>query len=200
MFPEVTRDDIFRLETERLWLRWPRASDAPAFVRLAGDPEIALKTATIPFPYEKRHADEAILGMREQNARGDGLDLVITLKRQQNEAIGMVGLRGARDRREASFGCWLGRPFWGQGLTGEAAGAFLDLVFGFTSLDRVISHVMSTNDTSLRLHEKLGFERVGSHSCAAPARGGEVPAELFELRRGATHTVFGARRPKLTSP
>ena len=28
MFPEITRDDIFRLETERLWLRWPRAADA----------------------------------------------------------------------------------------------------------------------------------------------------------------------------
>ena len=199
MFPEVTRDDIFRLETERLWLRWPRASDAGAFVRLAGDPEIALMTATIPHPYEKRHADDAILRMREQNARGDGLDLAITLKRQQNEAIGVVGLRGVNSRGEATFGCWLGRPFWGQGLMGEAAAAFLDLVFGFTSLERIVSHVLPANESSLRLHEKLGFERLGSRSCAAPARGGNVPAEFFELRRGATHTVFGARRPKLKS-
>jgi RimJ/RimL family protein N-acetyltransferase len=199
MFPEVTRDDIFRLETERLWLRWPRASDAAAFVRLAGDPEVALMTATIPHPYEKRQAEEAILRMREQNARGDGLDLAITLKRQPNEAIGMVGLRGADPRGEATFGFWLGRPFWGQGFTGEAAAAFLDLVFGFTSLDRIVSYVMPTNATSLRLHEKLGFQRLGRGSCAAPARGGHVPAEYFELRRGATRTIFGVRRPKLTS-
>jgi RimJ/RimL family protein N-acetyltransferase len=199
MFPEVTRDDIFRLETERLWLRWPRAADASAFVRLAGDPEIALKTATIPYPYEKRHADEAILRMREQNARGEGLDLAITLKRQPNEAIGVVGLRGVIEPREPAFGFWLGRPFWGQGLTGEAASAFLDLVFGFTSLERIVSHVMPTNSLSLRLHEKLGFQRVGMSSCSAPARGGEVMAEFLELRRGAAHSVFGARRPKLTS-
>jgi RimJ/RimL family protein N-acetyltransferase len=199
MFPEVTRDDVFRLETERLWLRWPRAPDAAAFVRLAGDPEIALKTATIPHPYEKRHADEAILRMREHNALGDGLDLAITLKRQQNEVVGMVGLRGGADRGEAVFGCWLGRPYWGQGYMGEAAAAFLDLVFGFTSLQRVVSHVLSGNETSLRLHEKLGFESRGECSCQAPARGGEAPAEFFELRRGASHTVFGARRPKLTS-
>jgi hypothetical protein len=38
MFPDLTADDIFRIETERLWLRWPRASDALAitsFVSLA---------------------------------------------------------------------------------------------------------------------------------------------------------------------
>jgi RimJ/RimL family protein N-acetyltransferase len=199
MFPEVTRDDIFRLETERLWLRWPRACDAGAFVRLAGDPEIALKTATIPYPYERRHADEAILRMREQNSRGDGLDLALALKRQPNETIGVVGLRGAKGPDEPTFGFWLGRPFWGQGLMGEAASAFLDLVFGFTRLERVVSHVLPSNATSLRLHEKLGFRRLGSSSCSAPARGGEVTADFFELRRGASRPVFGARRSTLTS-
>ena len=28
MFPDIARDDVFRLETQRLWLRWPRVSDA----------------------------------------------------------------------------------------------------------------------------------------------------------------------------
>ena len=35
MFPELTRDDVFRLETRRLWLRWPRMADANAILRLA---------------------------------------------------------------------------------------------------------------------------------------------------------------------
>ena len=29
MFPDYFRDDVFRLETQRLWLRWPTAADAP---------------------------------------------------------------------------------------------------------------------------------------------------------------------------
>ena len=33
MFPEITHDDVFRLETERLWLRWPRLSDAEGILR-----------------------------------------------------------------------------------------------------------------------------------------------------------------------
>jgi RimJ/RimL family protein N-acetyltransferase len=198
MFPEVTRDDIFRLETERLWLRWPRAADAAAFVRLAGDPEVALKTASIPHPYEPRHADAAILRMREQNARGDGLDLAITLKRQQSEAIGMMGVRGL-DRGEAMIGFWLGRPFWGRGFATEAASSFLHLIFGVTSLARIVSYALPSNAASLRVHEKLGFQHIGNRACPAPARGGDVPAEFFELKRGAGHSLFGARRPKFTA-
>lgn len=198
MFPEVTRDDIFRLETERLWLRWPRASDAAAFVRLAGDPEVALKTASIPYPYEPHHADAAILRMREQNARGASLDLALTLKRQQNDVIGLIGLQPI-SRGEAMLGFWLGRPFWGRGLITEAAASFLDLVFGITGLARIVSYALPSNAASLRVQEKLGFERIGTRPCAAPARGGEVQAEFCELKRGAAHSIFGARRPKFTA-
>jgi hypothetical protein len=41
MFPDLTRDDVFRIETARLWLRWPGTVDASSFVRLASDPNIA---------------------------------------------------------------------------------------------------------------------------------------------------------------
>lgn len=199
MFPEIARDDIFRLETERLWLRWPRAADAPAFCRLAGDPEVALNTARIPHPYEPRHAEDFILSARTENANGNGLCLALTQKRQPNEAIGVLGLHGAAPRGAAMLGFWLGRPFWGQGLMSEAVAAFIDLVFGMTSLERIVSSVPLANKASLRLHEKLGFTRTGRGLCPAPARGGEVEAELLELRRGAIPTTFGMRRPKLKS-
>ena len=41
MFPELTRDDVFRLETRRLWLRWPRIADSTAILRLAGEKAVA---------------------------------------------------------------------------------------------------------------------------------------------------------------
>ncbi len=37
MFPELARDDVYRLETWRLWLRGPRAADAPRLSELAGE-------------------------------------------------------------------------------------------------------------------------------------------------------------------
>src|SRR5919112_4375433 len=51
MFPDLTRDDVFRLETRRLWLRWPRHADGQAIVRLAGEKAVAEMTALIPHPY-----------------------------------------------------------------------------------------------------------------------------------------------------
>lgn len=199
MFPEITRDDIFRLETERLWLRWPRASDAPVFARLAGDPEVALKTARIPQPYTPRDAEEFIMLSRAENDLGDGLTLVLAPKRQPDEPIGVIGAHGAARRGVATFGFWLGKAYWRQGLMSEAATAFLDLIFGVTSLDRVESAVMLENPASRRLHEKLGFVSGGPCMCPAPARGGDVPGERFCLSRGGAHTVYGARRPKFTT-
>lgn len=199
MFPEIARDDIFRLETERLWLRWPRATDTPSLCRLAGDPEVALKTARIPHPYENHHAEAFILKARAENTTGHGLCLAITQKRQPDGAIGVLGLHGAAPRGAAMLGFWLGRPFWGQGLMSEAVAAFIDLAFGITSIERIVSAVMPTNKASLRVHEKLGFTHAGQGVCKAPARGGDIQAELLELRRGAVPTTFGTRRPKLKS-
>ncbi|MFZ0559474.1 MAG: N-acetyltransferase, partial [Methylovirgula sp.] len=51
MFPDLTRDDVFRLETTRLWLRWPRASDAAAVAAFAALPQVAQMTGNIPHPY-----------------------------------------------------------------------------------------------------------------------------------------------------
>ena len=70
MFPDLARDDVFRLETPRLWLRWPRAADAPAFVGLAGDDEVADMTARIPHPYRPQDAPEDFVSARAGNAQG----------------------------------------------------------------------------------------------------------------------------------
>jgi len=82
---------------------------------------------------------------------------------------------------------------------GEAAGAFVDLLFSVTSVQAIESAALTTNAASLRLLEKLGFVSCGVGDYDAPARGGVVSVERMRLSRGATHTCFGARRAKLTS-
>ena len=51
MFPDLTTDDIFRIETKRLWLRWPRASDVASITSFASLAHVARMTALIPHPY-----------------------------------------------------------------------------------------------------------------------------------------------------
>ena len=78
MFPELTRDDVFRLETRRLWLRWPRMADANAILRLAGEKAVAEMTASIPHPYPSQAVEPFVFGARKGNALGEHLVLAIT--------------------------------------------------------------------------------------------------------------------------
>lgn len=199
MFPEITRDDIFRLETERLWLRWPHAGDVEAILRYAGDPEVALKTAVIPHPYTRGDAESFVSRARAENADGESLYLALAPKRQPSEMLGMISLHGAENRGVGTLGFVLARDAWNQGLMTEAAMGFVDLVFTITSLREIASSALPSNLASLRVMEKLGFEKLGPANVHWPARGGEVTVERTRLRRGAAHTMFGARRPKFAS-
>ena len=198
MFPEITHDDVFRLETERLWLRWPRIADATSFVVLLNDPETTRHT-TLPSPYRTQDAGDFIRFARESNAAGDSLYLALALKRDPNTPIGMISAEGSQSRGTSRLGFWLGRPHWGQGLMSEAAGAFVDLVFKITSLERLISAAAPENIASLRLQERLGFTQTGRAELDAPTSGKTLQVITTELKRGAAHTSFGARRPKLSS-
>lgn len=198
MFPEITHDDVFRLETERLWLRWPRIADAAAFVVLLSDPEVTRHT-TLPRPYRSQDAEDFIRFARAANAAGDSLYLVLAPKRDPNAPIGVISAEGAQSRGTSRLGFWLGRPHWGQGLMSEAASAFVDLVFKITSLERLISAATPDNIASLRLQERLGFIQTGHAEIDSPATGGSLEVIATELKRGAAHTTFGARRPKLSS-
>ena len=75
MFPDLTRDDVFRIETRRLWLRWPRARDAQAIVRLAGERAVAEMTARIPHPLPRTEVEAFLLDARARNSAGAGLTL-----------------------------------------------------------------------------------------------------------------------------
>ncbi len=182
MFPEIARDDIFHLETERLWLRWPRASDAADLASRAGDPD----GAAVYFPYDLNDAERFVREARMENAAGSGLHLALTLKRQRHEPIGVVFAREDGARRSLSSGFWLARPHRGQGLMAEAMFAFLDLIFKITTVDQIVS-AAAGDARAARLYEKLGFE----------AGDGAGPKAV--LKRGMAHTAFGARRPKLLS-
>ncbi len=199
MFPEITQDDVFRLETERLWLRWPRLADAGALAKRAGDLEVSKQTATIPHPYNIADAEEFVRRARAENESGRGLVLALSFKKEPNDPIGVIGAHGSAFRGTAYLGYWLGRDFWGQGLMTEAARGFVDLIYGVSSLGEIVCDSLPGNVASQRVQEKLGFTSLGENEIDAPARGGRVKVVRMRLSRGAAHTAFGARRPKLTS-
>jgi RimJ/RimL family protein N-acetyltransferase len=189
MFPDLTRDDVFRLETRRLWLRWPRLADVQAIVRLAGDKAVAEMTALIPHPYSKEDAERFVFDARLANAQGEGLTLAITPKGKPNALIGTVGIGAGHDAGEPHLGYWLGVPFWSQGFATEAARALADAFFAYTPGRQVTSAARVVNPASRRVLEKCGFAFQGSGFKEFRARGGFFPVDHFRLDRRAWESL-----------
>ncbi len=93
MFPDLTRDDVFRIETKRLWLRWPRIQDAAAIERLAGVKAVAEMTGTVPHPYPKGEAERFVFAARKGNATGASLQLAIAPRFKPDQCLGIIGVR-----------------------------------------------------------------------------------------------------------
>ena len=182
MFPELTRDDVFRLETRRLWLRWPRMADANAILRLAGEKAVAEMTASIPHPYPSQAVEPFIFGARKGNALGEHLVLAVTPRSKPNELIGMIGAH-----KQASgvpfIGYWLGTPHWGKGYATEAVQGLIDSLFSLIDLPAIEADTRVINPASRRVLEKSGFRAEGSFLKSLPARGGLFPCEQFRLDR-----------------
>jgi len=189
MFPDLTRDDVFRLETRRLWLRWARLADTQAIVRLAGEKAVAEMTARIPHPYHPDDAGRFIFQSRRSNADGQGLQLAITPKGRPNSLIGMVGIGADPDTGKPSLGYWLGTPYWGKGYATEAARALIDAFFAYGEADELTASARVINPASRRVLEKCGFAYQGAGLVELPARGGLYPADHFRLDRRAWESL-----------
>ncbi len=110
MFTDLLRDDVFRLETQRLWLRWPRAADAAEIAHLVGDAEVACATARIPHPYPPGAADAFVIEARRDNTAGRSAVYVLTFKNRPAVPIGAIGLVPGASRRDFRSAIGLAGP------------------------------------------------------------------------------------------
>jgi RimJ/RimL family protein N-acetyltransferase len=181
MFPDLTCDDVFRIETKRLWLRWLTVADAAAIMRFAGNKRVATMTARIPHPYPSGEALDYIARIRAENASGQSLSLAVTPKDDPAGLIGMIGLGPQRDIR-LSLGYWIGVPFWGNGYATEAAQALIDLTFTLTPAGEIVAAAHSINPASRGVLEKCGFQFEGQ-GMSDTAACGVVAVDSFRLTR-----------------
>jgi RimJ/RimL family protein N-acetyltransferase len=182
MFPDIVKDDVFRLETRRLWLRWPRLSDAAAIERYCSDWQVARWTARIPHPYPKGTAERFVYSAREANTLGRDLTLALAPIPSPGKAIGAISLerRGA-DR--LTLGYALAPEVWGHGYATEAVAAIVRAAFALTDVAEIEASVQVDNIASRRVLEKTGFSHVGRAMRGAPARGAMVECDGFSYKR-----------------
>ena len=191
MFPDLTRDDVFRLETRRLWLRWPRLADVQAIVRLAGEKAVAEMTARIPHPYtirEMRSGSSSWPGNPTRTATG--CNWPSRRRAGPTASIGAVGIGPSPDGGKPHLGYWLGTPSLGAGLChGGGAGADRCVLRLWRRRASSRPRRRVINPASRRVLEKCGFAYQGSGLVELPARGGLYPAEHFRLDRRAWESL-----------
>ena len=161
------------IRAERLVLRPLRTGDAEPLFTLFADWEVIRWLSMPPWPYALEDARSFIREHRDQDRTAFAITLADAL-------IGGIDVRmnpANQSQRGAgpNLGYWLGRPYWGCGYMTEAARGFLARVFDAGLGDVVYSGAFADNAASLRVQEKLGFERDGETMQYCRPRDGKFP-------------------------
>lgn len=147
------------LETERLILRPLELADAEQTQGLFARWEIVEFLANkVPWPYPEDGArtyfrDVALPAME----RGEEWHWTLRLKTEPARIVGAIGLfRDAETHR----GFWMGLPWQGQGLMGEAVVAVTDFWFGVLGRPVLRTAKAVENAGSRRISETMGMSVV----------------------------------------
>lgn len=178
---EIPEDGGFAIDrpvvvTERLVLRRPRASDAPALASLADNRHVAEMLARMPHPYGQAAARSFIA--METNRRA-GAVYALTLA-GSGAMVGCAGLEVTG--RGLELGYWIGEPFWRLGYATEAAHALVDLAFEASPARVLHASCRVINPASRRVIHKCGFQYAGQGMMNALVAG-HVPIERYRLDR-----------------
>jgi RimJ/RimL family protein N-acetyltransferase len=164
--------------TGRLLLRPPTLADAEAIFRAyAQDPEVTRYLIWRP------HSDVATTRAfleRCAAGRSQGTELTwVITGRDGVEVRGMLSLRPGSF--QARIGYALARPWWGQGLMPEAAGAVVAAALSDPAVYRVWAVCDYENLASARVMEKIGMQRAGLLRRGRGGARGSCPRRLLAL-------------------
>jgi RimJ/RimL family protein N-acetyltransferase len=125
-----------------------------------GDPDV-MRYWSFPAFRERAQAEGLIEEIRQRFATRTFVQWGIA-RREDGVVLGTCSLfRIEPVHRRAEIGFALRRGDWGRGLAGEAVATALEFAFGPLDLIRIEADVDPRNDRSIRLLERLGFQREG---------------------------------------
>lgn len=111
-------------------------------------------------PKKKIHLDYHYNAtMKEYKAKRE-LTWLMVLKDTQ-KVIGEIVLYDFRLKQQADIGYRINKDFWGQGFAPEAGQAMLKIAFETLDLTRLQIRCFADNSGSIRVAQKLGFEKEG---------------------------------------
>jgi RimJ/RimL family protein N-acetyltransferase len=168
------------VSTERLILRGPVVTDAPAIAGLVNDRNVAGMTSMIPHPYGVADAEAFI---SRAQAIDWGRDANWVIEHQAFGVVGGLGFKGGAPETmgRPELGYWLGRPFWNRGYATEAVRGALKWLKRDWRKNVVVAGHFADNPASGQVLCKAGFLYTGDieqRPCTARS-GRAVPTRMM---------------------
>lgn len=148
------------ITANRLSLRWISAADVDDLFSIFSNGEVMRYWSTPPLA-DRDAANELLAEIHEGFQRQTMLKWGVALH-ADNKLVGTTTLYNLDfDNRRCELGYALGRAHWGNGYMQEALNATLDFAFGVLDMRRIEADVDPRNAASIRMLERLGFQREG---------------------------------------
>ena len=150
------------LETERLKLRMWRESDLDDYAALTADPLVMRYLQPGKPPFTRADAWRSIaFFMGHWQMRGYGHWAVE--EKASGRMIGRIGFLNPEGWPGFEIGWTLARHAWGKGYATEGGRRALEYAFKTLGQRHVISLIHPENTPSMRVAERLGEKREGTH-------------------------------------
>ena len=148
---------MFRLTTERLFLRHFHILDGEPMYRIFGDAEVMRFSDGIQ---TKEWVQDWLHTCLKYYYQTWGFGPYAVVERSSSEVIGYCGLFFFADvggQAEVEIGYRLARSTWGHGYATEAACTVRDFAFNTLNIKRLIAMIDPSNTASIRVAEKIGM-------------------------------------------
>jgi len=173
-----------RIEIGQYFIQDWKVDDAPAIVRHANNPKVAINLRDrFPHPYTLSDAESFLSRANSQEPR---TSFAIATA---SEPIGGIGLMLGRDVHylTAELGYWLSELFWGNGIMTSALIAITEYGFREFGLNRIYAEPYASNSASMRVLEKAGFTFEGRLRASVVKNGKILDQCMFaKVRQGIT--------------
>lgn len=169
---------MIELRGQRCTVRPWQHSDAASLVTHANNADVARQLRDrFPHPYTLGHARQFIRSAAE--ARPITMFAIIV----NAEAAGGIGFTPGSDieRYSAEIGYWLAEPYWGRGITTDAAQLVSEYAFRTCNILRLFAVPFADNLRSNRVLEKAGYTREATLRASSVKNGEPRDQALYAL-------------------